>query len=205
MGTHGRTGLSKMLLGSVTDKVIAGSQCPVLVVHDTGELPDRILVPVDFGESSSRAMMRALELARAIRSEVHVLYAWAPVNLPAPITPAMSTASVPSLSHPLYEMARQQATQSMTEFLEAHLPAFPDVRVQSFIEMGEPRQQIPIHAREHACQWIIMGTHGRKGLARWVLGSVAEHVLAHSDLPVMVVPVPRGGRDDDGPPDFYRT
>lgn len=66
---------------------------------------------------------------------------------------------------------------------------FPDYPVSHYVEEGEPAEKILSFASAWSADMIIVGTHGRKGLARLLLGSVAENVSRHSSIPVIIIPV----------------
>jgi nucleotide-binding universal stress UspA family protein len=144
--------------------------------------PSKVLVPVDFGESSLQALERAMEFAHAVGASVDVLYVWAAPYAPEPIHD--QDAITPQN---LFDRAREQCADEMRKFVQPFKDRF-DVEVHWYVESGEPREKLLAHVDLHHCSMIVMGTHGRQALSRWMLGSVAEFVLRHANCPVMIVP-----------------
>ncbi len=138
-------------------------------------MPRTILVPVDFGEASGRAVSIAGSLARHCEAAVTLLHAEA-VEAPVYFTPEQITALEAER-----RLTRVQAERYLTEFGHAHT-AEPFVAV---VEDGPAAEAILIRARE--AELVVMGTHGRRGPKRWWLGSVAERVLREIERPLMIV------------------
>ena len=136
-----------------------------------------ILVPTDFGEPASHALDLALEIATRFESKVTLAHAsWLP--------PAGYGAFSQGFVWPSDEMER--AAQRELEALVARTRA-RYARVDSALLTGEPWHAILEAARERGCDLIVMGTHGRHGIQRFMLGSVAEKVLRSSPVPVLTV------------------
>lgn len=153
--------------------------------HNSGvpKLPSRILIAVDAGEPSTEALTLGLETAAALGASVDVVYAWAAPYAQSPIE------GVPlSASHNLFEMVREAAARQLQQVLEPLSERYPGVTVRSFVESAAPQVAVLEHASRQNCDWIVVGTHGRRALSRWLLGSVAEYILRHSPHPVLVVP-----------------
>ncbi|GGN90504.1 MULTISPECIES: universal stress protein [Haloarcula] len=147
---------------------------------------DRILVPTDGSEGMSRVVDHAVELARFHDAEVHGLYV---VD-----TGSYATLPVETTWDGVTEMLREEGELAL-ESLETMTG---DLEVVTATEEGAPSKQIVEYARENGCDTIVMGTHGRGGLDRILLGSVAERVVRSSPVPVVTVPV---GDTDVGPGD----
>lgn len=137
-----------------------------------------ILVPTDFSESSDRALAMALELARAFDSRVTLLHVWS--------IPNMGYAE--ALTWPVEDMQRA-ARKSLDEAAEATLKRYP--KVDTLLREGLEWKQIIEAVNELRCDIVVMGTHGRHGLSRLVLGSVAEKVVRLSNVPVLTVGLPK--------------
>ncbi|QIO23331.1 universal stress protein [Haloarcula sp. JP-L23] len=138
---------------------------------------DRILVPTDGSEGMSRVVDHAVELARFHDAEVHGLYV---ID-----TGSYATLPVETTWDGVTEMLREEGELAL-ESLETMTG---DLEVVTAIEKGAPSKQIVEYARENGCDTIVMGTHGRGGLDRILLGSVAERVVRSSPVPVVTVPV----------------
>jgi nucleotide-binding universal stress UspA family protein len=140
----------------------------------------RILHPSDFSRASTAAFTRALADARASRSElvlVHVL---------APVIPVAGEGYVsPSVYEQLSESARGWARKQMDRLLAKTKAA--RVRARGLVLEGVAHEQIVRAARQQRAGIIVMGTHGRTGVARFFLGSVAARVAATAPCPVLTV------------------
>ena len=140
----------------------------------------RILHPTDFSRASSAAFTRALADARASRSElvlVHVL---------APVIPVAGEGYVsPSVYEQMTESARGWARKQMDRLLAKAKAG--RVRARGLVLEGVAHEQIVRAARQQRAAIIIIGTHGRTGVARFFLGSVAARVAATAPCPVLTV------------------
>jgi nucleotide-binding universal stress UspA family protein len=121
-----------------------------------------ILVPTDFSASADAALAVAGQYARRLRGHIHLLH----------VSAAAGTDAVRSVA----------AVQAK---------AGPDVPIIVAGGAGDPAEEILRYAWRHAVDLIVMGTHGRTGVSRLLLGSVAERVVRGARCPVLVVPAPR--------------
>jgi nucleotide-binding universal stress UspA family protein len=128
----------------------------------------RILVPIDWSELSQRALDLAAHLAREHAAELFLLYV---VPLPAL----------------MYGPPPESYSNHLLEELRRLRPGDPKVRVQYLVAEGAPDLAILSAARGSQCDLIVMGTHGRTGLKRLLLGSVAEDVIRKAPCPVLAV------------------
>lgn len=163
MGRHGRTGLARLMLGSVAARVIGHSPAPVLVVPD-GEARlafQRLLVASDGSPYSDKAWGEALSMARLAGSSLLV------------VAVARDDRELP------------EATDLLQRFkAEADLKR---ISLETRLLRGAPEAAIIQAAREQPTDLILMGSHGRTGLTRLLLGSVAERVIGQAPCPVLVV------------------
>jgi nucleotide-binding universal stress UspA family protein len=202
MATHGRTGLARWTMGSVAEKVARGSDIPLLLVRSfrrtrnnglepatAEELPFRsILVPVDGSPTSMSIIPAAEKFAQLYDSEVLVLHVGAPFIPAYPILPGME-AGLPPLEPPPRPAEADEVTRKAAErFRHAGLTAR-----QLFVS-GEPAAEIVDLSVTEGADLIALGTHGRTGLSRWALGSVAERVLRSAEVPLLLVRTPAVGR-----------
>lgn len=142
----------------------------------------RILVPVDFSEPSQRALDYAAELARPFGAAIEVLHV---AEVPA-FVPSASLPEARASDLSLVTLVRESADKMLTEFVVA--AAARGVVVQaSRLELGSPARVITEVAAAGDYDLIVLGTHGRTGLTRALMGSVAERVVRHAPCPVLSV------------------
>jgi len=144
---------------------------------------DRILVPTD-GSPSMRAVIDyAQELALTHDAEIHGLYV---VD-----TGGYATLPVETAWNGITEILHEEGKLALEEIgrLSDAIP------VETTVKKGQPSVEIVDYAREHGCDTIVMGTHGRGGINRLLLGSVAEQVVRSSPVPVVTISV----TEDDRP------
>jgi len=134
---------------------------------------DRILVPTDGSETATAAMREAIDLAARDDAEIHVLTV---------INTRTYDTSIDSAVEPL----RKRGERVVGDL--AALASDAGVPVTTAIELGRPARTILEYAREHDVDLVVMGTTGRGGLERRLLGSTTEYVTAHAAVPVQVVP-----------------
>jgi nucleotide-binding universal stress UspA family protein len=143
--------------------------------------PRHILVPHDFGEPAEYALSFALDLAQKLGARVTVMHAYE-------IMPAMGSGEGIWMSA---EMLREIANAARTALDDiVKRSARPGLEVKSVLRQGPPWSEIDAAAKELNAELIVMATHGRHGLARALLGSVAEKVVRTAPCPVLTVHAP---------------
>jgi len=185
VGTEGRSGLDRARLGSVAENVLRTAHRPVLAVppgapDDPAALPRRrpyrsLLFPTDGSDGSDRALPWAVWLASTFDASLHALFA-------ADATPVPTTAA----SRDLLEALRSAGNDAIARVREAGEDA--DVEVEGAVGAGAPGPTILEYLEEEPVDLVVMGTHGRSGVERAILGSVTEHVVRNGDVPVFCVP-----------------
>jgi nucleotide-binding universal stress UspA family protein len=182
MGTHGRRGLSHLLLGSVAERVVRTSKVPVLTVRGSAdiELPDtpRILVPHDFSEASAAAVRSAAAWAGALGAEITLLHVVEPVVYP-------EFYSVDVLSDDLMERLVERSERALRAAADDLLE---EVTARVAVEVGRAANTIVDHADPERFDAVVMATRGLSGLEQVLLGSVAESVLRRCKVPLLAVP-----------------
>ena len=140
-------------------------------------LYDRILVPTDGSAEGRRAVAHALDLASVHDADVHALY----------VVDTASYAGMPMETswEGVGELLRDDATKAVAEV--ESLAAETDLDVETAVAEGSPSKEIIRYAEDNGCDLIVMGTHGRGGIDRLLLGSVAEKVVRGSSVPVLTV------------------
>lgn len=144
----------------------------------------RILVPVDYSEPSRRALELALTLDAD--AEINVIHAW---DRPSFVTD-QAIVNKGGAHIPLGEMIRENAEREMSEFL-ASVTMPPGKQVAHHLVPGEPVTTILAEAGKAGYDVVVVGTHGRTGMTRLLLGSVTEKLLRLSPIPVLSVPCGR--------------
>lgn len=177
LGTHGRTGLGRVLLGSVVEKVVRHAPCSVLAVRGDGDLkPFRhVLVPTDFSDSA----VFALDIAAALVDPVGAITLLHVIEIPVAFAGEV----------PIAEFARELDTQaaSALETEVNRLKRGADASVSVSSRIGYPgAQTLAALDANPDIDLVVLGSHGRTGIKRALLGSVAEKVARHARCPVFV-------------------
>jgi nucleotide-binding universal stress UspA family protein len=185
MSTHGRSGATRWALGSVADQVLHGTHTPLLLVrshrqqHGTRPSFARILVPLDGSDLSLSALPLVEEVAQAFGASLILSHSVFP---PAMAYPGFEAGAVnQAIWDELMESAEKQVTDVAEDLNRKGFRAKPVVGFGSAVD------EILRVAAEESADLIAMSTHGRSGVGRWVLGSVADAVVRRSELPVLVV------------------
>ena len=186
MGTHARTGLARTFLGSTSEGVLRLSPVPVLTVRTgdhIGSAPlASALVAIDDSAPADAAVALAARLQRTAGTQIVACHA---VDLTRLYNTAIGYAFEPE--HLEGELHDEGSTIVKHALERGGLG--PDTPIA--IVDGEPALAVIAEAEERHATLIIAGTHGRRGLSRFILGSVAENIVRHSTIPVLVVPTQR--------------
>jgi nucleotide-binding universal stress UspA family protein len=180
LGPHAKHNLFDF--GSTARAILCRSATPIWVQAAPPESVRRILVPVDFSEHSRRALDRAGALASRLGASLRLLHCYSPPDLAYGIGPD----TVPG---PVYvvEQQRQEAVDDLQEWTR-EFASSSSVEVDSELVEGEVTDKILEAAG--AADLVVIGTHGRTRLSRFLLGGVAYGVLRRSAKPVLAVPRP---------------
>lgn len=171
MGTEGRTGWDRLRLGSTAETVVREATCPVLAVHGglAGDAPhhharvkvERLLLATDFSSCAEEARRALCVLAQRTNGSIRVVHAAAD------------------------EPAVKRGKRRMNGLLEDLRRNHPEA--EGLCLPGEPLETILSQAAQWRADVIVVGTQGRRGLSRLLLGSVAEGLLRRAGCPVLVV------------------
>ncbi len=176
LGTHGRTGLARMFLGSVAGMVVRHAPCAVMTVRPEGEIaPFRhALVPTDFSVSAKTA----LDLAATVVEPTGAITLLHVIELPA-VYPGGTLAVVAG-------EIDQHATAAL-DLEIARIQSRTKLAVIGRSQVGHPgAKTLALLEDDRTIDLVVMGSRGRTGLTRALLGSVAEKVVRHSHRPVLV-------------------
>jgi nucleotide-binding universal stress UspA family protein len=188
IGARGHTPHAGLALGSTADRVLRASPAPVLTIHpeDTehGHLPRHVIVPTDFSPTSELALRSVTRLLRDVGEgplEITLLHAWQPlVDYDCAFTGA-------ALRHPL-DGTEEQA-RSLVEAMASECQV-EGVKITPVVRQGYPTRVVVNESKSIGADLVALGTHGRSGLTRFVLGSVAERVVHAARCPVLSVREP---------------
>lgn len=140
----------------------------------------KVLCPVDFSDSSNRAVQHALELARVFESEMILLHV-----IDSQFMSTYIAADIPNYL-PGLDQLRQNAEQELNALLKKCQRDFPGVNVSATTVEGVPVMKIVETADELNADLICMGTHGRTGISHLLIGSVAEKVIRAVHCPILI-------------------
>ncbi len=205
MSTHGRSGIERVLLGSVAERVLRETPVPVILRRAAGPAPVRtgadmqqaqgpirpqpvaparqairhILCPVDFSRTADVALGQAGLLAQRFGAELTVLHV---VDDPLDVTCL-------HIPHPPQEQLREEMIKEAERTLQGrvlHTLRFLP-RARTAVVVGPPFREIVRYAREHQVDLIVMGTQGLSGLDHLMMGSTAERVVRTAPCPVLSI------------------
>lgn len=199
MGTHGRSGLTRAVMGSVAEEVVREASCPVLtacprvseVDIGAGEEPnpDPILVAVDLSPASDEVIGAAAQVASLFGASMKLLHVVERVSLP----PAYGVGAS-SLNNEAVLARARQALQKKADTL-----ADRGISASVHVETGHAATTLLDAVEDEDPGLAVVGTHGFQGVKRVILGSVAEQVIRRAACPVLTVRTPHGSADDESP------
>ncbi|MGO9312913.1 MAG: universal stress protein [Syntrophobacteraceae bacterium] len=164
MGSHGRTGIKRVIMGSVAGKVIGHASCNVLVVHPEAKIGYKnIVIATDGSRHSTSAASEAIVIAKRCESFVSI------------VSVASSDAEAASAKENVRQVA-ELAKQN-------------GIKNEGIIIQGLAHEAIVRHAKQKGADLIVVGSHGRTGLMSILVGTVAERVVGHAECAVLVVKI----------------
>ncbi|MDQ2071384.1 universal stress protein [Haloarcula sp. NS06] len=183
MGTQGRTGFERVVLGSVAEKTLRTADVPIVTVTPDGDIVEigdqqyeNVLLPTDGSEGAELAVEWGITLAEVFDATIHTLYS---VD-----TSRFGGVEGSAEIHDALEQTGQKALETVHERASE-----ADVSVAGNIASGPAARTILSYSEEHDIDLTVMGTHGRSGLTRYLTGSVTETVVRNSAIPVCCVPM----------------
>ncbi|MFQ5654823.1 MAG: universal stress protein [Planctomycetota bacterium] len=200
LATHGRSGLSRLVLGSVTERIVRGAPCPVLSIRpphlgptaggatrasdpvDVEQDIRRLLLPTDFSRASLTALDAAGELVERLHATLDLIY----VMEDLANFPLISWEHAPGVTpDEFYANSARRARQRLCRLLKED---YPSVRVKNiFIGHGHPVMEVVNRAEEGQYDLVVLSAHGRSGVKRALLGSVAEKIVRKAPCAVLAV------------------
>lgn len=185
MGTHGRTGFTRKLLGSVAEEVVRQAPCTVLTIRE--QVPykalepnlNRIAVPIDFSDHSRAALRDALELAKTFGAQLDLVHV-----IEERLHPAFYNTGVFSI----YDIEPDIEAKVMAELRKLFSETGDDqIETEFTILHGSPAKEILHWMAPRNIDLLVISTHGLSGLERTVLGSVTERIVREAPCPVLTI------------------
>ncbi len=186
MGTRGRAGLDRLILGSTTARTLRTSPVPVLTVHGGDSFPpdiESVLVPTDGSATADAAADHAIDLTAVTDETLHVVHV---VDLTSSWGGDVDS---PAVFEALEEAGKRAVDDVVDRADEAGLQS-----VEASVLSGTPARSILNYADERDIDLVVMGTHGRTGLGRYLIGSVTERVVRITEKPVLTVSAHSAGQ-----------
>ena len=187
MATHGRSGVSRWLLGSVTEKVLRGTSNPLLVVRAPGDsktdgeaVLSSVIVPLDGSDIAETILSPVAALAKALEMQVILLRVY---GVP------LATYGEDDYYVPDYLELKDQIKDEADSYLNSRAGLLRQqgvAEVSTVIIEGSAADAIISLARKTPDNLVAMSPYGRSGLQRWILGSVTEKVVRHCEDPVLI-------------------
>lgn len=176
MGTHGRRGFKRWLLGSVAEELVRTAPCPVFSIKEDWQITplQKILVPIDFSLASRTALKNARAFADLLDAELQVLH----VVQPPPYPDIYTYSSIDDF----FSEAKTKSLEVMSSLLSEEGPHAP---ATNYVVKGHPAREILKFAETNDAQLILMAHLGISGISDRILGSVTEHVVRGAKCPVL--------------------
>ena len=183
MGTHGRRGPRRFFMGSVTEEVVRRAPCPVLTIkgyENSSPLPqiNRIVVPVDFSERSKQVVGVASMMADHYGASIALVHV---VDMAFYPFYGFSSDPMQTIEDRIVEESEAKLAQLVGDIRRS------GVRADWHTLIGHPARAVAEFVDEKSADLIVMGSHGRSGYERVVLGSISEKVLRTAHCPVLIV------------------
>jgi len=173
--SHGQGGLAQWVFGSVAQKILRGCTRPLLVARPLEGPPPklkRIVVPLDGSVGCEATLPHAVHFARSTGALVELLHVVHPPGVEAG-------------DSKLRNWLDREKKRMETRFLEIERSE-PDLAFRMTIDAGDAAERIAVRAEASPGTLVVMGSHGRTGISRWVYGSVSEKLLQAARFPVLI-------------------
>ncbi|WP_424019201.1 universal stress protein [Halorientalis pallida] len=179
MPTRGRRGLERVLLGSVTERVIASAPVPVLVCNPGSEFAftypsERVLVPTDGSDAANRALSAGIDVADATGATLHLLTVAETASLGPDVRSASTTERLTETAEETIEDARTRAADAGVDSLE------------TAVRQGQPYQEIRSFIDDEDIDLVVLGTGEASDFGRFLWGGVTSKLVRSSPIPVLM-------------------
>lgn len=196
MGTHGRKGLDRLMLGNVANKLVRHAPCPVMTVRE--EVPwisedeeltyDDILAPIDFSDHSREALRVSKIFADRYQARLHLMFVAEKRTVPTFSDTGLPGIGVVEMDPEIVKNA-EEGLQQLNEKIGG-----PEVQSAYHVREGDVSRDVIDFAETHGVSLIVMATRGLTGMSRFLLGSNTERVVRVAPCPVLTIPTEA---DDD--------
>lgn len=183
MSSHGRSGFNRWVYGSVAERIMSQAPCPTLILNanqPAGQpAPEKVLVPLDGSPLAEKALAPAIELVQALDPELHLLRV---------TTSGHMRFETDSKDEVFAEIEDTEVVQAQ-DYLQEQADRLDIANVRPIVDVAKASvaEAIIDYAAKEGMDLIVMSSHGRTGLQRWVYGSVAEKVLRSACCATMIV------------------
>jgi nucleotide-binding universal stress UspA family protein len=188
MGTHGRRGLRRMMVGSVAEEVVRLAPCPVFTVRRPEEetdlwTVDRVLAAVDLSERSIFAARHAAQLAATYDARLTLALILDTVMMPTSTVPYAEATTID------FEGLQRKAEKDLADLASQLQDEVPALRghVEIRVEVGHPVRDLVDMIEATGVDLLVLGSHGRTGVERFLMGSVAEQLVRLAPCPVFTL------------------
>ncbi|QIO23409.1 universal stress protein [Haloarcula sp. JP-L23] len=178
MPTHGRRGLERVLLGSVTERVLNAAPVPVLVVNPDGEAEyrypcQRVLVPTDGSPGAERALAEGVDVAAATGATLHVLHVVETGSLGPDARSVIRDSELDEHAHEILDSAVETAEESLDS-------------VTGSVVYGTPHREIRAYVESEGVDLLVLGTQGQTNFSWYALGGVSSKLVRSSPVPLLM-------------------
>lgn len=187
MATHARGGISRVVVGSVAERVVHDAPLPVLLIRPDVAVPEipshaPVIVPLDGSPRAEAALPYATDLAKRLDAPLVLVRVW---NAAPPIIPGPYAFEMDQM---VFEEIEEATAESATSYLNATARWLRgDVAVETACLHGEATEQLATYLRARRPGIVVMGAHGRSGVPRWVMGSVAIALVRAAVTPILLI------------------
>jgi nucleotide-binding universal stress UspA family protein len=199
MGTHGRKGLDRLMLGNVADKIVRHAPCPVMTVRE--EVPwaeaenkaafEEVLAPIDFSEHSRHALRASKVFADRYQARLHLLFVAERRTVPTFSDTGLPGIGVVEMDPEIVKNA-EKALKQLNENIDG-----PEVRSVYHVREGDVSHDIIDFAETRGIDLIVMATRGLTGVNRFLMGSNTERIVRVAPCPVLTLPAEEEADDEE--------
>lgn len=199
MGTHGRQGIDRLMLGNVANKLIRHAPCPVMTIRE--EVPwtdeeeevvyDDILAPIDFSDHSRRALRVSKSFSSRYAARLHLMFVAEQRTVPTFSDTGIPGVGVVEMDPEIVANA-EEGLKKLSENVGG-----PEVKSAYHVREGEVSKDVVDFAETNGVDLIVMATRGLTGVDRFLLGSNTERIVRVAPCPVLTIPSEAGEGEEE--------